>query len=211
MSTLLAAYHYALEHHTDFTQAVTEHIHLVLVPLALGLVLGLPLGFFSARFKPISPIIIGMVNSLRVIPSLAVLFLAIPWLGLGWNSAILAITLLVLPPIVLNTALGFQSLDPAIQEAAQGMGMPVLTRLWSIEIPLALPWIIAGIKTSLVEAISSATLAAFIGAGGLGTFIVLGFALYDPAILLVGAVPVAFLALITELSLSFLEFNLKES
>ena len=110
-----------------------------------------------------------------------------------------------MPPILINTDVAFRSIDPMILEAAQGMGMSPVQVLRSVEIPLALPVIIAGIKTATVEVISSATLAAFIGAGGLGSFIVLGFALYDNAILLVGAIPVALLALLAELGLSSLQ------
>ena len=121
-------------------------------------------------------------NALRVIPSLAVLFLAIPILGLSFWSAVLALTLLVMPPILISTDVAFRNIDPAIREAATGMGMPAPDILQQIEVPLALPVVISGIKTATVEVIASATLAAFVGAGGLGAFIVLGFAAYDPAI-----------------------------
>ncbi|MGA1410375.1 MAG: ABC transporter permease [Prochlorotrichaceae cyanobacterium] len=209
MSTFLAAYRYALEHQDQVLQALGEHSVLVAIPLALGLLLGLPLGFWSAQSRQVSRVVINSFNGLRVIPSLAILFLAIPVLGLGWKSAILALTLLVLPPILIATEVGFRSLNPAVQEAAVGMGMSRFTRLWSVEIPLALPWIVSGIKTALVEAISSATLAAFVGAGGFGSFIVLGFALYDPSLLLVGAIPVATLALGAEVGLSSLQHYLQ--
>ena len=113
--------------------------------------------------------------------------------------------MLVMPPILINTDVAFRTIDPMIREAAYGMGMNSKQVLQQIEIPLALPVVIAGIKTATVEVIASATLAAFIGAGGLGTFIVRGFALYDNAILLVGAIPVALLALVAEISLGTLQ------
>ncbi|PSN10992.1 glycine/betaine ABC transporter, partial [filamentous cyanobacterium CCP5] len=168
-------------------------------------VLGLPLGLWSARSKAVSAVMINGFNALRVIPSLAVLFLAIPYLGLSFWSAAIALTLLVMPPILISTDVAFRNIDPAIREAATGMGMPASYRLRQVEIPLALPVVIAGIKTATVEVIASATLAAFVGAGGLGDFVVLGFAAYDSAILLVGAVPVALLALAAEISLSRLQ------
>jgi osmoprotectant transport system permease protein len=106
---------------------------------------------------------------------------------------------------LISTDVAFRTISPAIREAATGMGMPQSDILKQVEIPLALPVVIAGIKTATVEVIASATLAAFVGAGGLGVFIVLGFAVYNPAILLVGAVPVALLALLAEVGLSGLQ------
>lgn len=205
MTVFQAAYTYLLENLDRFTAALQQHLVLVLVPLAVGLLLGLPLGLWSARSKVVSAVMINGFNALRVIPSLAVLFLAVPYLGLSFGSAVLALTLLVMPPILISTDVAFRNIDPAIREAATGMGMPVSNILREVEIPLALPVVIAGIKTATVEVIASATLAAFVGAGGLGTFVVLGFAAYDPAILLIGAVPVALLALIAEIGLSTLQ------
>jgi osmoprotectant transport system permease protein len=124
---------------------------------------------------------------------------------LSFWSAVTALTLLVMPPILINTDVAFRTIDPAILEAATGMGMPVRDILLRVEVPLALPVVIAGIKTATVELIASATLAAFVGAGGLGDFVVLGFAAYDPAILLVGAIPVALLALGAEIGFSGLQ------
>jgi osmoprotectant transport system permease protein len=171
----------------------------------VGLAAGLPLGLWSARSRVASTVLINSFNALRVIPSIAVLFLAIPYFGLSFQSATIALTLLVMPPILINTDVAFRTIDPMIREAAYGMGMDSKQVLRQIEIPLALPVVIAGIKTATVEVIASATLAAFIGAGGLGTFIVRGFSLYDNAILLVGAIPVAILALVAEIGLGTLQ------
>jgi osmoprotectant transport system permease protein len=140
---------------------------------------------------------------------LAILFVAIPYFGLTFTSAAIALTILVMPPILISTDVAFRNIDPAVREAAKGMGMAPKQILQQVDIPLALPVIIAGIKTAAVEAIASATLAAFIGAGGLGSFIVLGFSLYDNSILLVGAIPVALLALSAEVSLSALQRSLQ--
>jgi len=200
---------YALRNSDKFVDAFQRHLLLVALPLLIGIVVGLPLGLWSARSKTVSTVVINGFNALRVIPSLAVLFLAIPVLGLSFASAAIALTLLAMPPILISTDVAFRTIDPAIREAATGMGMPKPQILRQIEIPLALPVIIAGIKTATVEVIASATLAAFVGAGGLGDFIVLGFAAYDPAILLVGAVPVALLALLAEVSLSWTQRSLQ--
>ncbi len=205
MGVFSQAYDYTIIHFQDFLNALQQHLMLVAVPLLVGLVLGLPLGLWSARSRSASLVLINGFNALRVIPSLAILFLSIPYFGLSFQSAAIALTLLVMPPILISTDVAFRTIDPMIREAAYGMGMSASQVLRSVEVPLALPVIIAGIKTATVEVIASATLAAFIGAGGLGTFIVLGFSLYDSAILLVGAIPVALLALIAEITLSMVQ------
>ncbi|MEO1134108.1 MAG: ABC transporter permease [Cyanobacteria bacterium J06639_1] len=186
-------------------EAFVQHLWLVSVPLAIGMAIALPLGWWSSRSSAAATVFINGFNALRVIPSLAVLFLAIPYLGLTRQAAVLALTLLVIPPILIGTDVAFRSVNPAVKEAAFGMGMSGWQVLRKVEIPLALPLAIAGIKTATVEAIASATLAAFIGAGGLGSFITLGFALFDVSVLLVGAIPVALLALGAELGLSWLQ------
>lgn len=205
MDIFALVYQYAVANLDRLITALQGHLLLVGIPLGIGILLGLPLGFLSSRSRLASVALINTFNTLRVIPSLAILFLAIPYFGLSFQSAAIALTLLVMPPILISTDIAFRSIDPAIREAARGMGMTPGQVLRTVEIPLALPIAIAGIKTATVEAIASATLAAFIGAGGLGTFIVLGFAQYDNAILLVGAIPVALLALLAEVSLSLLQ------
>ncbi len=208
MDIFAKALDYAASHSDKLVLALREHLLLVVVPLAIGLGLGLPLGLLSSRSRAAATVLINSFNALRVIPSLAILFVAIPYFGLTFTSAAIALTVLVMPPILISTDVAFRSIDPAIREAATGMGMSPRQVLQQVEIPLALPVIIAGIKTATVEVIASATLAAFIGVGGLGSFIVLGFSLYDNAILLVGAIPVAVLALIAEVSLSAIQRSL---
>jgi ABC-type proline/glycine betaine transport systems, permease component len=209
MDIFAKALEYAASNPDKLISALGQHLLLVVVPLTIGLAIGLPLGLLSSRSRTASTVLINSFNALRVIPSLAILFVAIPYFGLTFTSAAIALTLLVIPPILISTDVAFRSIDPAIREAAKGMGMAPEQVLRQVEIPLALPMIIAGIKTATVEVIASATLAAFIGAGGLGTFIVLGFALYDNAILLTGAIPVAVLALVAEVSLSALQRSLQ--
>jgi osmoprotectant transport system permease protein len=209
MNIFTKALEYAASNPEKLVEALWQHLLLVVVPLAIGLGLGLPLGLLSSRSRTASTVLINSFNALRVIPSLAILFVTIPYFGLSFTSAAIALTLLVIPPILISTDVAFRSIEPAIREAATGMGMAPGQILQQVEIPLALPVIIAGIKTATVEVIASATLAAFIGAGGLGSFIVLGFSLYDNAILLVGAIPVAVLAVIAEVSLSAIQRSLE--
>lgn len=201
-NVVLQAYQYALAHRLELWAALGQHLRLVAVALGIGLVVCLPLGVWTSRSRLAALTVVNAFNTLRVIPSLAILFLALPYFGLSFTSAAIALTILALPPLLLNTDVAYRSIPAAIREAARGMGMTPRQVLWRVETPLALPVIIAGIRTAAVEVIASATLAAFIGSGGLGIYVTRGFALYDTAILLVGAVPVAILALIAELGMT---------
>jgi osmoprotectant transport system permease protein len=205
MHVVTRAYQYASDHRDELIAATQRHLLLVAIALGIGIVVCVPLGVVTSRSRVASVTLINGFNALRVIPSLAILFLALPYFGLTLKAAVLALTVLALPPILINTDAAFRTIDPAIREAAYGMGMARREVLRRVEFPLAMPVIIAGIRTAAVEVIASATLAAFIGAGGLGIYITRGFALYDNAILLVGAVPVALLALVTEIGMSGLQ------
>lgn len=203
MGEFQQALEYALEPRNlaRLSAALNRHGQLVASAMAIALLLGLPFGWWSSRSRLISTIAINTTNGLRVIPSLAILFLfvAIPGFGLSIRSAIIALTILALPPILINTNAAFRTLSPAVREAAKAMGMPAWLQLWRVELPLAAPVILSGIRIALVEVIASATLAAFIGAGGLGSFITLGFSMSRVDILLVGAIPVALLAILAEI------------
>jgi osmoprotectant transport system permease protein len=192
------ALEYALSHSAELTGAVKDHLWLSAVALAISAVVCVPLGILTARSRIASLAAINGIGVLRVIPSLAVLFLVIPYLGLSTASAAVALTALALPPVLVNTDAAFRGVDRSVIEVADSMGMTAWQRLWRVEIPLALPLVLAGIRTASVEVISSATLAAFVGSGGLGIYITRGFALYDLSILLVGAVPVALLTFTAE-------------
>lgn len=203
MSEILReAYFYGIEHQTEFAGALLQHLRLVGVALGISILLCVPFGILTARSRVAAVTLLNLFNGLRVIPSLAVLFLAIPYLGLSFTSAVLALTLLALPPVLLNTDAAYRTIDQAIREAARGMGMTANQILWRVETPLALPVIVTGVRTAATEVIASATLAAFIGSGGLGLYVVRGFSLFDIPILLVGAIPVALLTLVVELLLS---------
>lgn len=192
---------YAQSHADELLEAFRDHLLLVGVALGISLIISIPLGVWTSRSRTASVTIINSFSGLRVIPSIAILFLAIPYFGLSFISAIIALTLLAIPPILINTDAAYRTINPAVKESATGMGMTSKQTLWRIETPLALPVIVAGIRTATIEVIASATLAAFIGIGGLGLFVVRGFALYDIPILLVGAIPVAILALSIDLFL----------
>jgi osmoprotectant transport system permease protein len=196
---------YAQENSDFFWKATGQHLLLSFVSLAIAIAIAIPLGIFTSRFGVISRIVINLAGIGRVVPSVAVLLALYPFLGLDTTPAIIALTLLALPPILINTDTGLREVDPSISEAAQGMGMSTAGRLLKIEIPLALPVIIGGIRTACIEVIASATLATFIGAGGYGDIIMQGIAGNSNRVLLVGAIPVAILALTAEVLLGSLQ------
>ncbi len=202
---LEAAYQYAIINSAVFWQAVVVHIRLSLFSLIIGAVLCVPLGVYIARRRFLSPQLLSLFSGLRVVPSLAILFLAVPYLGLGFWPALVALTVLACPPILINTEAGFRAVDPGVLEAARGMGMDPRQVLWRVETPLAAPVVLAGLRTAAVDVFASATLAAFIGGGGLGDFIARGFALFEPHVMLVGAIPVAVLTLGAEAMLAGLQ------
>ncbi len=202
MDLLKGALQYYLQNQVFFWQAFRQHLALSLSALGISIVISLPLGIWIARRADLAQVVMNIFNAFRVIPSLAILFLALPYLGLGFLPSLVALTVLAFPPVLINTYAGLRGVDAAVVEAAFGMGMAPFQVLRQVEIPLAVPTILAGIRTAAVEVISSATLASFIGGGGLGDFITRGFALYDVRIMLVGAIPVALLALTSEALLS---------
>ncbi|MGH2374388.1 MAG: ABC transporter permease [bacterium] len=202
---LAAAYQYAVTNSTAFWQAVAVHIRLSLLALAIGGALCIPLGVYVARRRLLAPQMLSLFSGLRVVPSLAILFLALPYLGLGFWPALVALTVLACPPILINTEAGVRGVDPGVLEAARGMGMDARQMLWRVEAPLAAPVVLAGLRTAAVDVFASATLAAFIGGGGLGDFIARGFALFEPSVMLVGAIPVAILTLGAEAVLAGLQ------
>ncbi len=203
MGILEGTLQYLLDHQGEFWLALRQHLTLSLAALAISVIFFIPVGIWIARRAGPAQVVINLFNGLRVLPSLAILFLALPFLGLGFLPALVALTVLAIPPVLVNTYTSLRGIDPAIVEAAYGMGMTYRQVLWQVELPIAAPVIIAGIRLAAVEVIASATLAAFIGGGGLGDFITRGFALYDTRIMLVGAVPVALLALLAEVLFGF--------
>jgi osmoprotectant transport system permease protein len=198
MQLVRDAYHYFLERQPAFWQAVGQHLTLSLLALVISVGLGVPLGIWIARRTRIAQPIISLFGALRLLPSLAVLFLALPYFGTGLRPALLALTILAIPPILINTYTAVRGVDRAVIDAAYGMGMEPHQVLQRIELPLAAPAMISGIRIAAVEAIASATLAAFIAAGGLGQFVYTGYTLNRPEVMLVGAVPVALLALLAD-------------
>jgi osmoprotectant transport system permease protein len=178
-----------------FFAHLETHVGLSLAALVIAIVVGVPLAALAAGRPVARVVMLGGAGVIRVVPSIAVLTLTLPYLGLGFRPALLALVLLAVPPIVINTELGLRAAAPATLDAARGLGMTRRDIRRRVEWPLALPLVIAGMRTAAVEVIASATLAAFIGGGGLGDLIVDGLATDDVGELLLGALAVALLAL----------------
>jgi osmoprotectant transport system permease protein len=196
----------------DILQATLEHIWLVGATMLLAIAIGVPLGILVARKPWLSKPILGSANIAETIPSLALLgfLLPAPWLGERADRvAITALTLYALLPIIRNTAAGITGVDRAVREAARGMGMTPRQILFHVELPLSLSTVLAGIRVATVLTIGVATIAAAVGAGGLGEFIFRGLALVSNQLILAGAIPAAALALLADFFLSVLENRLR--
>ncbi len=188
-----------------------EHIGLTFISLFLAVLVGLPLGILIARKRKLSGGVLGVAGVLQTIPSIALLGFMIPLLGIGPKPAIVALLLYALLPIIRNTYTGITGVDPSVKEAATAMGMTQWQVLFKVELPLAMPVILAGIRTATVINVGVATLASYIAAGGLGEFIFGGISLNNTNMILAGAIPAALLAIIFDFLLSRLQhLNLKK-
>jgi osmoprotectant transport system permease protein len=199
-------------HGAEILQATLEHVWLVGATMLLSIAIGVPLGILVARRPWLSKPILGSANVAETIPSLALLgfFLTVPWLGERADRlTIAALTLYALLPIIRNTATGIAGVDPAVREAARGMGMTDRQILFHVELPLSVSTMLAGIRVATVLTIGIATIAAAVGAGGLGEFIFRGLAMVNNQLILAGAVPAALLALLADFLLSLLEHRLR--
>jgi osmoprotectant transport system permease protein len=189
----------------DLLAAASIHIELVLLSMLIAIVVGVPLGIVVTRIPALKSWVIGGAGILQTIPSLALLGFMIPIFGIGMKTAIAALFLYSLLPIIRNTYTGIKEVDQATIEAAKGMGMTDAQLLFKVELPLSLSVIMAGIRTSTVINVGTATLAAFIGGGGLGDFIFLGISRNMDALILLGAVPAAILAVLLDYLLGVTE------
>ena len=183
---------------------IIEHIQISFIALLIATIIAVPLGILLTKLK-LSEIVMNIAAVLQTIPSLALLGLMIPIFGIGRVPAIIALVVYALLPILRNTYTGIKEVDPSLVEAAKGIGMKPFRRLTKVELPIAMPVIMAGIRTAMVLIIGTATLAALIGAGGLGDLILLGIDRNDSSLILIGAIPAALLAIIFDLILRYME------
>ncbi len=186
-----------------------EHLMLTGVSTGAAVLIGLPLGIWVTRNRRLRDVVLGAAGIVQTIPSLAMLAFLLPFFGIGVRPALVALTLYAILPIVRNTTTGLGGVSEEVMEAARGLGFTKRQQLFLVEMPLALPMIVAGIRTATVICVGIATLSAFIGAGGLGDFINRGLALNNTRLILLGAIPAAVLALILDFGIGFLEALLR--
>ena len=199
-------------HWMEITQATLDHLFLVAVALLIAIPLSVGLGILAVQRPRLRAAALTVANVFQTIPSLALFgfLIPIPLLGgVGKRTAIVALVLYALLPILRNTVVGLSEVDPAVIEAATAMGMTDMQILWRVRMPLGLSTLLAGIRTATVITIGIATIAAAIGAGGLGTFIFRGVAMVSDSVILAGAIPAAALALLADAGLGLLERRLR--
>ena len=208
----MRAWQFFIEHRGEILSATMDHVGLVLVAMLIAIAISVPLGMLIVYHKGLQRIALGIASILQTIPSLALFgfLIPIPFIGgIGKRTAIVALVLYALLPILRNTYVGLTTIDPAILESAEAMGMTRRQIMLRVRFPLALSVILAGIRTATILTIGVATIAAAIGAGGLGSFIFRGVALVNDALLLAGAIPAALLAILADFLLGRLERRLK--
>jgi osmoprotectant transport system permease protein len=208
----MTPWNFFLTHRSEILSATLDHLTLVLIAMAFAITIAVPLGMLIVEHRHLRAFALGIASVFQTIPSLALFgfLIPIPFIGgIGRRTAIVALILYALLPILRNTYVGLTSIDPAILEAAEAMGMTTTQILLRVRLPLALSIILAGIRTATVITIGVATIAAAIGAGGLGTFIFRGVAMVSDAVILAGAIPAALLALLADLLLGLVERRIK--
>jgi osmoprotectant transport system permease protein len=199
------------QNHTEVLELTGEHLWLVGASIVLAVLIGIPLGILITRWPVLKKPVLGGANIIQTVPSLALFgfLLPAPWIGARADRlAILALTLYALLPLIRNTYTGIKGVDRSVVEAGRGMGMTDRQLLWQVELPLALGVIIAGVRVATVISVGLATIAAAIGAGGLGEYIFRGLAMVNNQVILAGAIPAAALAILADISLGWLEKRL---
>ncbi len=196
------------EHGSDLLIKTWEQLYISAIALVLGIIVAVPLGIALTRFPKTAKVVIAIASMLQTVPSLALLALMIPLFGIGKVPAIIALFIYSLLPILRNTYIGMNDVDPILKDSAKGMGMTPVQSIMQVEIPMATPVIMAGIRLSAVYVIAWATLTSYIGAGGLGDLIFNGLNLFKPDLIIGGTIPVTLLALLVDFGLGRLEKQL---
>jgi len=202
---------FVVQNHVEVVELTLEHLWLVAISTGLAVLVGIPLGILITRRPWLNKPILGGANIIQTIPSLALFgfLLPAPWIGARADRlAILALMLYALLPLIRNTYAGIKGVDPAVVEAGRGMGLTDRQLLFQVELPLALGVIIAGVRVATVISVGLATIAAAIGAGGLGEYIFRGLAMVNNTVILAGAIPAALMALAADVGLGWLERKL---
>jgi osmoprotectant transport system permease protein len=207
----LNVFQFLINHRQEALSLTLGHIYLVGISMLLAALIGIPLGILITRRRAARRWVLGGANVIQTVPSLALFgfLIPVPFIGgIGKSTAIVALTLYALLPIIRNTYVGITGVDPAILEAARGMGMTDWQLLRKVEVPLAMSVILAGLRVATVISVGVATIAAAIGAGGLGVYIFRGLAMVNNQVILAGAIPAAMLAIVADFSLGWAERRL---
>jgi len=207
-------FQFMVQNHSEVLRVTLEHLWMVVVSIFLAVLVGIPLGILITRWPGLDKPVLGGANIIQTIPGLALFgfLLPVPWIGARADRlAILALSLYALLPLIRNTYTGIKGVDHSVVEAGRGMGMTDRQLLFQVELPLALGVIIAGVRVATVISVGLATIAAAIGAGGLGEYIFRGLAMVNNQLILAGAIPAAALALLADVSLGWLERRLSPS
>jgi osmoprotectant transport system permease protein len=210
----MSFWQFMFQNRAEVLQLTLEHLWMVGCSIFFAVLIGIPLGILVTRWPRLNKPVLGSANIIQTIPSLALFgfLLPAPWIGARADRlAILALTLYALLPLIRNTYVGIRGVDRSVIEAGRGMGMTGSQLLWQVEMPLALGVIIAGVRVATVISVGLATIAAAIGAGGLGEYIFRGLAMVNNQVILAGAIPAAIMALLADISLGWLEKRLARS
>lgn len=205
MDWLTAVWTFIRDDPERFNRLLLSHLRISLAALGLAMLIHIPLGVLFARSQRFGSSAVGLVSAFRVIPSLALIFVFVPVLGFGYRPALFALVILAAPPLILNTFAGLVNVDRSTIEAAHGLGMNNAHVFFKVQLPLALPVILAGVRSASVEIFASATLASLIGVITLGQLIFTGISLLDTTYLLAGGIPIVLIVLVAQLILGGLE------
>src|SRR6187401_1340652 len=200
-----------MSHGNEVQGLLLQHLMLVLVSTVAAMAIGIPAGIFAARRPRLGRFVLVAASAAQTVPSLALLgfLLPLPFIGgVGPRTALVALSIYALLPIIRMTVTGIRSVDPTVVEAGVAMGMTPRQLLWMVQLPLAMPSIIAGIRVATVIGVGTATIAAAIGAGGLGEYIFRGLSMVDSTVILAGAIPAALMALVADAILTWVERRL---
>ncbi|WP_440896028.1 ABC transporter permease [Amphibacillus sp. Q70] len=210
MDFILELGRYMADNGSELFALTIEHILMVVYAIALALIVGIPLGILAAKVEKLAPVILSLVNILQLVPSIAMLAILLLYFGLGFQTVVIGLFLYSLLPIVRNTYVGIREVESGVTEAGKGIGMTPLQLLMKVEFPLSIPFLMAGLRVAAVIAVAVATIAPYIGGGGLGKEIISGISFQNDIRIYAGAVPAAALAIIADLILGIVEKRTKK-
>ena len=205
---LVDVWEYITAHQEYIKELMVQHAQLVLLAILLGIVIGITLGFLAAYYKPVAGVALPFAQIMMTVPSIALISILLPVVGIGFKNAVIVLVLYSLLPIIRNTYTGIKEINPSILEAAGGMGLSEGRILWRIKLPLVLPVVFAGIRTAIVMIVGIAAIAAYVAAGGLGDLIFNGIARMRPVMIITGALFISIIAISLDIIFGWIERKL---